>query len=509
MLTWVVALMGWLLGLAMSAGYGLWVADRLRTGAGPSGSFRAVLPNFYPWVDANAVITVVISLAWAGYLVYRVASRTGAETGSVLHGRPADPDTGKLSTPTEEQSRARAAARWRILAQSVETVPILLLIVTIVGLLFLLPGWFVNFTVPGLIKVVASAGAWVVTAGTAGLIVAAYIAFRNQSTRRIVGILWDITTFWPRANHPLTPACSAQRAVPQLADRVAALTAGTADSLVLSAHSQGSVLAAAAVLRLAHDESHCGSLERMSLLTYGSPLRRLYARGFPAYFSLPVLEEVGEKTGHHWLNLWAQTDPIGADIALPAASAGCTDWQMLPDPLALDIDPRTGEPVKVCDHSGYLSRPEYPLAVEFVRRLPPGEKHLLERHDGQTLDGSCGYVLHLTPSHLPGAGGAWSVTLYDERMGLFRNTLLRFSLGSDSDQLITAGNGDIDVYVQSSTPAEAQQPNWLPAPEGRFSVVLRIYWPPAGKPGGWAPPFLDPAPGALAEPAVRPHITES
>jgi hypothetical protein len=80
-----------------------------------------------------------------------------------------------------------------------------------------LPGWFVHFAAPGLISAVASGGAWVVTAGTAALVLAAYFAFRNQSTRRVVGILWDVTTFWPRANHPLTPACSAQRAVLRLA----------------------------------------------------------------------------------------------------------------------------------------------------------------------------------------------------------------------------------------------------------------------------------------------------
>jgi len=30
------------------------------------------------------------------------------------------------------------------------------------------------------------------------------------------------------------------------------------------------------------------------------------------------------------------------------------------------VDVRTGEQVGVCDHSGYLERPEYPLAVELM-----------------------------------------------------------------------------------------------------------------------------------------------
>jgi len=492
----VAVALGWLLGLSQSAGYSLWVADRLPTGQVPGADSRAALPDFFTWIDAYALATIAMIFLYAGYVACRLARRTGGETQAVLAAHPAE-NAEERSTFAEIQSRARAAARWKILAQSVETLPWMLLVVAGLSPLLLLPGWFLGFPDPEFIRVAASGGAWVITTGTVGLVVVAYLAFRNQSTRRIVGILWDVTTFWPRANHPLTPACSAQRAIPQLADRIAALTDEDTDFLVLSGHSQGSVLTAAAVLRLAQDDDHGGVLQRVSLLTFGSPLRRLYARGFPAYFSVPVLEEVGEQTGKRWLNLWAQTDPIGADIAL--GSPACTDWQMLPDPLTLDVDPRTGEPVGVCDHSGYVSRPEYPVAVEFLRGLPQGEEYTLARLDGEALDGSRGYVLHMPAGQLPGVGGAWSVTLYSDQDRLFPNALMRFSVGTSSGQLITAANGDVDLYVQASPPAQAQQPNWLPAPKGDFSVVLRVRWPPGGKPAGWIPPLLALAPSVSAD----------
>jgi hypothetical protein len=224
---------------------------------------------------------------------------------------------------------------------------------------------------------VPTAGAWIATTGAAATVALAYAAYRNANTRRLVGILWDVTTFWPRANHPLTPACSAERAVPQLADRIVGLTGQGGDALVLSAHSQGTILGAAAMLRLAHGDD-AGRLAQVALLTYGCPLRRLYARAFPAYFSWDVLEQVREDVGRRWLNLWAYTDPIGGTVVPagyarpgdgpPGAGAGerigRLDWQMCPDPLTLGVDPRTGEPVSVCDHSGYLDRPEYPGAVD-------------------------------------------------------------------------------------------------------------------------------------------------
>ena len=43
-----------------------------------------------------------------------------------------------------------------------------------------------------------------------GLVV---LAARNRNTRRTVAILWDVITFWPRANHPLTPPSYGGRTV--------------------------------------------------------------------------------------------------------------------------------------------------------------------------------------------------------------------------------------------------------------------------------------------------------
>ena len=48
--------------------------------------------------------------------------------------------------------------------------------------------------------------------------------------------------------------------------------------VVLVAHSQGTVIAAATLMQCTRDDEH------YPLLTFGAPLRRLYARNFPAYF---------------------------------------------------------------------------------------------------------------------------------------------------------------------------------------------------------------------------------
>ena len=39
-------------------------------------------------------------------------------------------------------------------------------------------------------------------------------------------------------------------------------------------------------------------------------------------------------------------------------------------------------------------------------------------------------------------------------------------------------NGSIDIYIQNSPPTQHRS-NWLPAPEGDFNLLLRMYQPKA------------------------------
>ena len=73
-------------------------------------------------------------------------------------------------------------------------------------------------------------------------------AWKQGSTRRTLGILWDLGSFWPRAAHPLAPPCYCERALPQLQTRLAFIATGVDDHVVVAGHSQGSVIAAALML---------------------------------------------------------------------------------------------------------------------------------------------------------------------------------------------------------------------------------------------------------------------
>src|SRR4051812_3111340 len=132
---------------------------------------------------------------------------------------------------------------------------------------------------------IATLAMWVAGLMGLGLVLLASKVRTSDSARRGVGVLWDLTTFWPRAAHPLSPPCYAERVVPELLirSRWALDRHGevqhSKNRLILSGHSQGSLIVLSTASRLDHDE-----LARTRVVTYGSQIRALYGRIFPRVF---------------------------------------------------------------------------------------------------------------------------------------------------------------------------------------------------------------------------------
>lgn len=204
----------------------------------------------------------------------------------------------------------------------------------------------------------------------------AYKAFRNTESRRRLAVLWDVITFWPRASHPLGPPCYGERAVPDLWLRTTLLAPQS--KVIIAAHSQGTVIAAAAFLINSVQAADSKTVKAqppllsrpVALLTFGSPLRRLYARNFPAYFGYETLEQLSEQAragtprSSLWVNMWALTDPIGGWIFTkgfgkppPKTPDSRIVDRRLADAEALE--PVDGQYPPICGHSGFWTRFEY------------------------------------------------------------------------------------------------------------------------------------------------------
>ncbi len=150
--------------------------------------------------------------------------------------------------------------------------------------------------------------------GLAGLVLPVlmaflYAAWNDPTKRRAIGVLWDVGTFWPRSYHPLSPPCYAERAVPELQRRMWWLH-DNGGRVVLVAHSQGAMLATAALV-----QSGCRPEgDHPSLVTFGSPVVKLYGWGFPAYVTPGAADRPWppRQAGvDDWCNHFYPTDPIG------------------------------------------------------------------------------------------------------------------------------------------------------------------------------------------------------
>jgi hypothetical protein len=113
--------------------------------------------------------------------------------------------------------------------------------------------------------------------------------------------------------------------------------------------------------------------------------------------------------------------------------------------------------------------------------------------NGKPFDGSHGY--HITFTTPPPAKAFWSLTIYDTSYDgtagyLVENPINRYLINSTTQGLVSGSDGSLTITIQRQQLQDPhQQANWLPAPEGTFYLVLRIYWPEqAALQGDWTPP---------------------
>ena len=101
------------------------------------------------------------------------------------------------------------------------------------------------------------------------------------------------------------------------------------------------------------------------------------------------------------------------------------------------------------------------------------------------------YVVHFEKGQLPPAEAFWSLTMYDSDFFFVPNPINRYDL-AQRDRLIANPDGSVDLYLQADSPGKDKEANWLPAPKGKFVLVMRIYSPRATPPsildGSWTPP---------------------
>ena len=111
---------------------------------------------------------------------------------------------------------------------------------------------------------------------------------------------------------------------------------------------------------------------------------------------------------------------------------------------------------------------------------------------GATLEGSKTYAITFAAREEPPVNGFWSMTLYNKEHFFHPNDLNRYSLGTKNTTLQRNGDGSLTLYAGARSPGADKEPNWLPAPDGPFSLYIRAYWGKQAILGGsWQPPKIE------------------
>ncbi|MFI6132668.1 hypothetical protein [Micromonospora sp. NPDC051141] len=366
------------LAVAFSADLVYRVADLLDRGASAAERMATGPPLIYTWAIFGFLLAVVAALVVAGLMsLTSRRKRSRAAAAIVARDFPCAPSAAahRLRQVRRAIARAQFTERLEPLVVAYAVLFGLGMTTSVFGLLRLSPGEAISryTTIPAeLVDFMIELGSFLTAAILVGLAVGGIFAYRTAEFRRFVGVIWDLGMFWPRAAHPFAPPCYAERAVPELTRRISYLVK-SGNHVLLAGHSQGSVLLATTVLQLPAEIAR-----RVALLTYGSPLRRLYAHLFPAYVNEAVLQEVAQRVEWRWVNLWSDTDQIGSWIFSPhrngeppAASgpAGAVDRRLL-DPADVLVPADDTVPPPIYGHWLKESDGQFTAAArELAQRL--------------------------------------------------------------------------------------------------------------------------------------------
>jgi hypothetical protein len=125
---------------------------------------------------------------------------------------------------------------------------------------------------------------------------------------------------------------------------------------------------------------------------------------------------------------------------------------------------------------------------------PNETKYIYTDNDkqGSQLTGENTFAVTFAKSQAPPVQGFWSLTLYDQYHFFHPNALDRYSLGTKNKDLKYNADGSLTLYAGAKSPGQDKESNWLPAPNGPFSLYLRAYWPDkAIIDGSWKPPAIE------------------
>ncbi len=148
----------------------------------------------------------------------------------------------------------------------------------------------------------------------------------------------------------------------------------------------------------------------------------------------------------------------------------------------------------------YLDRAAGNLFIQYcnVRKSAYYAQAFLDNNSNMlTGAGNKTYTITFPANNIPDCSRFWSVTAYTgDAIELVPNAADKYAVASYTPGLVKNGDGSITITLRTIGDTETTvDPNVLPIPSGRFSVMLRVYGPRGtAKAGTYIPPVVTAAP---------------
>ncbi|MFN8431790.1 MAG: DUF1214 domain-containing protein [Spirosomataceae bacterium] len=111
--------------------------------------------------------------------------------------------------------------------------------------------------------------------------------------------------------------------------------------------------------------------------------------------------------------------------------------------------------------------------------------------DNETLNGADAYKMTFKKLQLPATKAFWTINILDENNLIYSNPKNKFGFNNKTKGIKLQKDGSLILFLQN-TPPKNQEPNWIPVPEGKFKVVVKVYNPGEDLVSGeWIPQQLE------------------
>ncbi|WP_052418372.1 DUF1254 domain-containing protein [Pseudooceanicola atlanticus] len=99
---------------------------------------------------------------------------------------------------------------------------------------------------------------------------------------------------------------------------------------------------------------------------------------------------------------------------------------------------------------------------------------------GTALDGRQMMRWHIPADQPIPVNAFWSLSMYepteDGELFFIENPLSRYAIGDRTPGLVRNHDGSLDIWIGHDSPGAEDEANWLPAPAGPYTLLLRAYF---------------------------------